>query len=85
MIGVNRQVGGISVSGEPASNVIEIAFKPKQTDGGRDRINRRRANFKYRLDNNPLVDIRDDMMMDHADPCNMPSDSPCHAPDNDCA
>jgi hypothetical protein len=101
---VNRQVGDVSVSGEPTSNVIALAFKPKQTDGGKQRILRRRAllsdgidsldlvtgafpapRFKFRIPSVPVRDNCEDMMMDHADPCNMPSDSPYHAPDHDCA
>lgn len=55
---------------------------PLTTDGGKARIQRRRDNFKFR-DSNGVRDITDDLMLDHADPSCMPSDSAYHAPESD--
>ena len=44
---------------------------------------RRRDNFKFRSFDVPQRDAFDDIEMDHADPCNMPSDSAYSAPDSD--
>jgi hypothetical protein len=55
--------------------IINATFTPKQTDGGKARHYRKRDNFKFRLDDRPTIDTRDDLMMDHADPMDyMPSE-----------
>jgi hypothetical protein len=64
-----------------------LPFEPLRallSDGGKARILRRRDNFKFCIDK-PKIDHADDLMMDHADPCNRPSDSPYCAPDRDSA
>jgi hypothetical protein len=48
------RIGGVTVQGDEPSNVIHAAFTPKVVDGGKARIQRRRA--------------RCDLTMDHADP-----------------
>jgi hypothetical protein len=57
------------------SNVIQATFTPKQTDGGKARILRKRDNFKFRDLAEPIIDSCDDLLMDHADPMDyMPSE-----------
>lgn len=63
--------------------IINATFTPKQTDGGKARILRKRDNFKFRLGDG-IRDLSDDLIMDHADN-GMPSDVAYCAPDNDCA
>ncbi len=63
-------------------DVIDADFAPKQTDGGKARILRRRDNFRFRVPCEPIVDCADDLMMDHADN-GMPSDVAYCAPDTD--
>lgn len=63
-------------------DVISAIFTPKQTDGGKARILRKRDNFKFRIPSEPIVDCADDLIMDHAD-SGYPSDSPYRAPDSD--
>jgi hypothetical protein len=64
-------------------DVISATFTPKQTDGGKARILRRRDDFKFRLGlSESITRNADDLMMDHADPMDyMPSEY-C-APDSD--
>jgi hypothetical protein len=64
------------------SEIINATFTPKQTDGGKARILRKRDNFKFCIPEEPIVDCADDLVMDHAD-LGMPSDSPYYAPDSD--
>jgi hypothetical protein len=68
----------VNIMGE----IISATFTPKQTDGGKARILRRRDNFKFRIPSEPIVDCADDLVMDHTDN-GMPSDSPYCAPEWD--
>lgn len=77
------EVGSVTIQGEQPTNVIQAVFGRKTTDGGKERILRKRDNYKMRIPSAPITDHRDDLMMDHADPSDMPSDSPFHAPDHD--
>ena len=62
--------------------IINATFTPKQTDGGKARILRRRDKFRFHIPSEPIQDHRDDLMMDHADPMDyMPSEYV--APDHD--
>jgi hypothetical protein len=66
-----------------SADVLQFTPTPKQTDGGKARILRRRDNFKFRLGLSESITRNvDDLMMDHADP-GYPSDSPYRAPDSD--
>ncbi len=69
-------------SGDPDfPGIAELAHI--QGDGGKkSRILRKRDNFKFRNFAEPIIDNRDDLLMDHADP-GMPSDSAFVAPDFD--
>jgi hypothetical protein len=61
--------------GAHMGEVINAIFAPKQTDGGKARILRRRDNFKFRIPSEPIVDCRDDLIMDCADQADyMPSE-----------
>jgi hypothetical protein len=56
------------------ADVIQFRPTPKQTDGGKARIRRKGANYKFRL-NDGTRDMCDDLVMDHADPIDyMPSE-----------
>ena len=59
-------------------DVIQAVFMPKQTDGGKARLLRRRPGF------GAFKHERDDLTMDHLDN-GMPSDSAYSAPPDDCA
>lgn len=63
--------------------VIEASFAPKQTDGGKARIQRRRDVLMLdRMYGASTVGGASDLTMDHTDP-GYPSDSPYFAPDSD--
>jgi len=79
---VTDNVGTVEVQGEQPSNIINVAFTPKQTDGGKARILRKRDNFRFRIPSEPTVNRCDDLTMDHADN-GMPSDSAYCAPEWD--
>jgi hypothetical protein len=54
-------------------------FRPSvlHGDGGKGRIQSRRANMRFRLNGEPKADLCDDLMMDHVDtsPCDMAPES----------
>jgi hypothetical protein len=64
------------------ADVLQFTATPKQTDGGKARVLRKRDNYRFRIPSEPIVDCADDLVMDHADN-GMPSDSPYCAPDSD--
>jgi len=66
-----------------ADNVVQFRPRDLPIDGGKARILRKHDNFKFRSFAEPVIDNRDDLMMDHADPSDMPSDSAYFAPDFD--
>jgi hypothetical protein len=66
------------------ADVLAFRARDLSTDGGKAHLlGRRSDNFKFRSFDTPLRDVYDDLAMDHADPCNMPSDSPYSAPECD--
>lgn len=74
------RIGGVEMEGEKPVNVIEAVFGRKVTDGGKARIKRSRELW-ISVSAQPVRDIADDLVMDHADT------APCEyvAPDHDCA
>lgn len=76
------EVGSVTIQGEQPTNVIQAVFGRKTTDGGKERILRRRGNFRFSLPAVPTRNTCDDLAMDHVDN-GMPSDSAYSAPDHD--
>jgi hypothetical protein len=50
----------------------QTTFARLPSDGGKARIQRKRDNYRMRLSATPIIDTCDDLIMDHADPADLP-------------
>ena len=57
--------------GRMSADVLQFTPRDLPTDGGKARHYRKRDNFKFRNLAEPIIDNRDDLMMDHADPVDL--------------